>query len=130
MTKAFPTPGPWHLGGSLISNGAETVALILRKPAWFGGKEYATRDTDPDAPEHGIVAEANGHLIAAAPDLLAACVEAEQALGENLTWLADELDLHVRQGDAETVAKLAQLTAAWRTVCFAIAKAQKKEVNA
>ena len=37
----------------------------------------------------------------------------EAALGENLVWLADALDLRIRQGDKETIARLAQLNAAW-----------------
>ena len=45
--------------------------------------------------------------------LAEAVTEAETALGENLHWLADKLDQAIRQKDAETIAKLAQLNAAW-----------------
>jgi hypothetical protein len=65
------TPGPWTTGGSLISNGKETIALILRRPAVYGGKRYETRDTDRDAPETRSTIDANSRLIASAPDLLA-----------------------------------------------------------
>lgn len=42
-----------------------------------------------------------------------ALCECEVALGENLQWLTDKLDLHVRQGDPETLHKLKQLNDAW-----------------
>lgn len=41
-------------------------------------------------------------------------VEAERALGENLQWLRDKLDLEIRQGDTEPLRRLAQLDAAWQ----------------
>lgn len=45
---------------------------------------------------------------------------AEEALGNNLTWLADALDLRIRQGDSEVTARLEQLNNAW----VALAKAK------
>ena len=42
-----------------------------------------------------------------------AIIAAEAALGENLVWLADQLDLKIRQKDPETVRRLAQLNDAW-----------------
>lgn len=42
-------------------------------------------------------------------------------MGENLTWLADKLDLQVRQKDSETLAKLAQLEAAWKLCVLTLA---------
>lgn len=43
----------------------------------------------------------------------AAIIAAEAALGENLTWLADKLDLSIRQKDEETLRRLKQLNTAW-----------------
>ena len=45
--------------------------------------------------------------------------EAEAALGENLVWITDKLDLQVRQKDAETLRKLEQLNKAWQSLCQA-----------
>lgn len=68
------TSGPWVAGGSLISGEAGvTIARVLRRPAIYGGQAYNFSDTDRDAPEHGVMADANARLIAAAPDLLEAC---------------------------------------------------------
>lgn len=57
---------------------------------------------------------------AAKPDLRDAAVLAEQALGENLVWLADKFDLAMRQRDPETVRRLSQLNAAWAGLAKAI----------
>lgn len=46
-------------------------------------------------------------------DMRAAVIQAEQTLGENLVWLADKLDLHIRQKDGEVLRRLDQLNAAW-----------------
>lgn len=47
----------------------------------------------------------------------AAILAAEEALGNNLVWLADALDLSIRQKDAQTLAKLDELNAAWVGLC-------------
>jgi hypothetical protein len=47
------------------------------------------------------------------PTLLELLTTAEAALGENLVWLGDQLDLAIRQKDAETIRRLAQLNAGW-----------------
>lgn len=47
------------------------------------------------------------------PTIEKAATEAEAALGENLVWLADRLDLFVRQKDPETLRRLKQLNDAW-----------------
>ena len=39
--------------------------------------------------------------------------QAESALGENLVWLTDKLDLEVRQRNADTLRRLKQLNDAW-----------------
>lgn len=46
-------------------------------------------------------------------DAQAVIKTAEQALGENLVWLSDQLDQKVRQGDKETLRRLKQLNDAW-----------------
>lgn len=51
---------------------------------------------------------------------LKALVQAEEALGENLQWIADRLDLAIRQKDPETLRKMAQLNAAWISVVKAL----------
>ncbi|MFA5166873.1 MAG: hypothetical protein WC449_06310 [Candidatus Paceibacterota bacterium] len=61
----------------------------------------------------------------AVPELLKALELAETALGENLQWIADVADLRIRQKDRETLAKLDQLTAAWKACVAAIAKAKE-----
>ena len=45
---------------------------------------------------------------------------AESALGENLVWLADALDLKIRQKDPETLKRLAVLNAAWTLLAKAL----------
>lgn len=47
--------------------------------------------------------------------------QAEEALGNNLVWLADALDLRIRQKDTETLRRLAELNTAW----IALAKAKR-----
>ena len=42
---------------------------------------------------------------------------AEEALGNNLVWIADQCDLSIRQKDAETLRRLAELENAWKVVC-------------
>jgi hypothetical protein len=51
---------------------------------------------------------------------MAALIQAEQALGENLVWLNDKLDLAIRQHDRDTLRRLEQLNAAWKAACIAI----------
>ncbi len=68
--KAKHTPGPWHAGETVLSDACAFISII----------------DDSDSP-HDIIrngetslidnAEANASLIAAAPDLLAACKEAK-----------------------------------------------------
>jgi hypothetical protein len=50
-----------------------------------------------------------------------ALAQAETALGENLVWLTDKLDQLVRQKDADTLRRLAQLNDAWIACCKALA---------
>lgn len=59
-----------------------------------------------------------------APTLFEAVQKAEVALGENLVWLTDQLELSVRQKDPETLRRLAQLDEAWRFLCCATAAAK------
>ena len=60
--------------------------------------------------------------------LLTALIEAESALGANLVWIQDRVNLSVRQGDAETLKRLAHLTHGWKMVCAALANADKEDI--
>ena len=64
------TPGPWRVGGTSGNTGeAEEIAAGLRIIAW-------TADTYNEDEDEGEVTDedrANARLIAAAPELLAAC---------------------------------------------------------
>jgi hypothetical protein len=51
------------------------------------------------------------------PEVLRTLKIAEEALGNNLVWLDDALDLRIRQGDKETLRRLAELNAAWGLIC-------------
>lgn len=55
--------------------------------------------------------------------ILKALFECEQALGGNLVWLNDKLDLSIRQRDSETLRRLEQLNSAWKAACIALAAA-------
>ena len=50
---------------------------------------------------------------------LDACKQAEAALGENLTWLADQLDLLIRQKNPDVARRMGQMTDAWIKLCRA-----------
>ena len=52
---------------------------------------------------------------------------AEEALGNNLAWLDDALDLRIRQGDKGTLRRLAELNAAWGEICRALAAAKAEQ---
>ena len=41
---------------------------------------------------------------------------AEEALGYNLVWLNDKLDLWIRQNDKDTIDRLKEINQAWRYV--------------
>lgn len=47
----------------------------------------------------------------------ALCAQAEAALGENLVWLSDQLDQHIRQKDADALRRLKQLNDGWIALC-------------
>jgi hypothetical protein len=51
--------------------------------------------------------------------------QAETALGENLVWIADQVDIKIRQKDTETLRKLAQLNLAWQACAQACAQAMR-----
>lgn len=50
---------------------------------------------------------------------------AETALGENLVWIGDQLDLQVRQGDADVSRRLAHLDQGWRALAILQARAKR-----
>lgn len=105
------TPGPWTRGGQFRDgarriNGPDGMALAT-------ALDFNRFDRDAEA-------DANARLIAAAPGLLAALEAAEEALGSNLVWITDRVDLQVRQGDTDTLQRLAQLRDAWQTIVRAL----------
>ena len=67
------TPGPWIIVGRIIDADNGRVTADGRKDVW---ERVAIVDTGPTPDE----SEANARLIAAAPDLLAACIAALPAL--------------------------------------------------
>lgn len=58
-------------------------------------------------------------------DAIEAVCLAEESLGENLTWLTNQLNLQVRQKDPETLRRLKQLNDTW--VILAKCKAEGME---
>lgn len=77
MSADKHTPGPWVIGGSLISNGRTPVVRVLHNG---NGNPSNASDYHRDAPRWIGGADANAALIAAAPELLAALRSAEAAL--------------------------------------------------
>lgn len=68
--NAKHTPGPWEIGGSLISFDGKPVGFVLHNPESTKGLgKLWPRDCDRFAPRLPE-ADANARLIAAAPDLL------------------------------------------------------------
>jgi hypothetical protein len=74
MTDATHTPGPWLLDGDKIcTRRGNEIARITRYGAWLDvGTPYGLKNP---------IGDANARLIAAAPDLLAACEEMAAQLG-------------------------------------------------
>lgn len=74
MTDTTHTPGPWLLDGDKIcTNRGNEIARMTRYGAWFdAGTPYGLKNP---------IGDANARLIAAAPDLLAACEEMAAQLG-------------------------------------------------
>lgn len=71
-----------------------------------------------DAPEaiahvHGPFHRSHAELIAEAPRMLDTLRQAEETLGNNLTWLYDQLDLSIRQGDRDVITRLEAIKDAW-----------------
>lgn len=67
--KTRHTPGPWTVGGSRITAGADNVDTV----AWVTHRQTCEDSKDVDRYAPNIpTAEANARLIAAAPDMLAA----------------------------------------------------------
>jgi len=78
ITQAQHTPGPWAQGGAMSGE--------TRIYAADGGEVAVATRSDP---KHRYAAEANARLIAAAPDLLAAC---EAMLAEpSADWPVDRI---------------------------------------
>lgn len=117
QTLAGHTPGPWKV----ITNSDRQLTISTVKP--LIGRQYITHIaqvnfTPVDSPE------ANANLIAAAPEMLEALVDAETVLGENLQFITDLADLAIRQRDSKTLKRLEQLNDGWVRLVKAIAKAR------
>ena len=65
---------------------------------------------------------AEDRLHAAAPDLLAACEAAEDALGCNLQWITDNTKATLNADNADTLARYATLNETWRGLVIAKAR--------
>ena len=75
-----------------------SIALMLRRPAIYGGRVQNTQDTDCDACETGAQVDANARLIASAPDLYAALNEGQLLADEVAnTWESGDLAGAVRE---------------------------------
>lgn len=114
------TPGPWEVGGPYPSVTVITMVDAGRdwpepeppqyEPVCYVHDGAPTYDKPPPP-----VALANARLIAAAPDLLAACIR-----------LRDVLALNVPR--SERPARDKEVQAAWEDACAAIAKAETAEM--
>jgi hypothetical protein len=71
------TPGPWAVGGIYDSDRDDHTAITVDDGTKYHRRITVARVVTPTnlAPEHPVVA-ANARLIAAAPDLLEACLRA------------------------------------------------------
>lgn len=68
MSAASRTPGPWHVGGENVGDGLSILDAAGNRVAHTAARRNQNVELiDP------AEAKANAHLIAAAPDLLAAC---------------------------------------------------------
>lgn len=106
MNNTSHTPGPWRIEGSSILDSDESDVGVVANVIW------------PDAKIGG----ANASLIAAAPDLLAACREAMAI--RNTSYQVDanpKIDLLERRKLKD------QLWAIERRILNAIAKAEGRE---
>lgn len=112
------TPGPWKLRTDSTLGGlySEIVGRDAIYNVWgVVVSKIPTKNAEQIA---------NAHLIAAAPEMLAALVDAETVLGENLQFITDLADLAIRQRDSETLKRLEQLNGGWLRLVKAIAKAK------
>lgn len=113
--KTNHTPGPWD----------RNIRPVSKYSVIFAGRNTHIASIISQGLTE-LEAEANANLIRTAPELLDTLKLCEEALGENLHWLADQLDLQVGQEDSETLRKLTQLRDAWHVTCKVIAKAEGK----
>ncbi len=84
MNETTYTPGPWEVdafeSAAIISDGAthSISAPANDSDRYLVAETYPLADAFPGAPD--VVGDANARLIAAAPDLLAACRLAARSL--------------------------------------------------
>lgn len=111
------TPGPWVLKPARSIVGGWAVWAEYEP-----GKHCQVADIEPwpNDPDTAPESEANARLIAAAPDLLAACEAAETILSLVSTWCADETPSGQRCNECLGCLN----NAASRAVMAAIAKAR------
>lgn len=114
-TQASHTPGPWAHRKMRHHFAIETASRTRVADVGFIVR--------PD----GSTSEDDARLIAAAPELLDALHQVEDALGCNLQWLYDSLEPLWRIGSEDNrrdaLERLTALQDAWKATCAAIAKA-------
>lgn len=100
------TPGPW----SVIDDTPDFYHIAIGKP----GDQFTIADVYGDLPE----APATAHLVAAAPDLLTAAIEAKAAMdsiwrtnGADDQWIYDEMGSELSAGYFSLRAAIAKATA-------------------
>lgn len=93
---ATHTPGPWELselpdgaGRRRIDRDGFALAIVCARASFPGGPEYLEKD-------------ANAHLIAAAPELLAACKELREAICGAMRVIADLDAMKMLGAESET----------------------------
>lgn len=92
------TPGPWNISTPCKrdANGVPCAWLNLDAPGHIGGMKIETHYSMPDDEMN-----ANARLIAAAPDLLAAC----KALAESIAFRIDDPRAKLRDAALAAIAK-------------------------
>lgn len=88
-----------------------TPDLVVSEVSEAGSRSVATRDS---LALNKVLRQVSG-----LDAQRVAVVAAEKALGENLHWLSDKLDMYVRQGDEETLKRLKALHDAWELLARA-----------
>lgn len=89
--KTKHTPGPWHLGGAIITGADDVfVGIAIFPPPIYGGKVHESRTSDTRGPKYFDESNANAALIAAAPELLEAVNKALEFIEQRM-----EAEFHI-----------------------------------